>query len=114
MLRRIYNMKCDKMILAVLQGDDYPEIVSDLNEHGIYLTMLNSSGGFLRKKSVTVMIGVEAAQLDTVLDILKTHAGSRMEMEYVPSTSGPVGIPVQVKKGGIAVFIMNVERCEKY
>ena len=60
-------MKFDKMILAILQGDDYPDIVRDLNEHGIYLTMLNSSGGFLRKRSVTVLIGVEESQLETVL-----------------------------------------------
>lgn len=107
-------MKCDKMILAILQGDDYPDIVRDLNEHGIYLTMLNSSGGFLRKKSVTVLIGVEEEKLESALDILKTHGGSRMEVEFLASSTSAGAIPLQVRKGGIVVFIMNVERCEKY
>ena len=107
-------MKCDKMILAILQGDDYPDIVRDLNEHGIYLTMLNSSGGFLKKKSVTVLIGVEEEKLDMTLEVLKTHGGSRTEIEFLASSTSAGAIPLQVQKGGIVVFIMNVERCEKY
>ena len=47
-----------KLIFAVLQGDDYSETVYALNQHGISVTMLNSTGGFLKKRSVTVMIGV--------------------------------------------------------
>ena len=38
----------DKMILAILQGDDYHDAVHSLNEHGFYATELNSSGGFLK------------------------------------------------------------------
>ncbi|UKI15134.1 MAG: cyclic-di-AMP receptor [Clostridiales bacterium] len=36
--------------------------------------MLSSTGGFLKKKSVTLLIGVERAQVDTVLEILEKHA----------------------------------------
>ena len=61
----------DKMILAILQGDDYHDAVHSLNEHGFYATVLNSSGGFLKKRSVTLMIGLESARLDEALAILK-------------------------------------------
>lgn len=47
------NKNCDKLIIAVLQGDDYMETIDELNSHGFYVTILNSSGGFLKKKSVT-------------------------------------------------------------
>ena len=63
----------DKMILAILQGDDYHDAVHSLNEHGFYATVLNSSGGFLKKRSVTLMIGLESARLDEALAILKKH-----------------------------------------
>ena len=46
-----------KLILAVLQGDDYHEVVSQLNQNGYYATLLHSSGGFLKKRSMTIMIG---------------------------------------------------------
>lgn len=38
-----------KLIFAVLQGDDYSETVYALNQNGIELTVLNSTGGFLKK-----------------------------------------------------------------
>ncbi len=35
-----------KMLLAVIQGDDYPDTVDDLNRHGFFATVLSSTGGF--------------------------------------------------------------------
>ena len=46
------NLNCDKMILAIFQDDQYDEVVSDLNAHGFYATILHSTGGFLKKRSV--------------------------------------------------------------
>lgn len=105
---------CDKMIFAILQGDDYPEIVRALSEHGVYCTLINTSGGFLRKKSVTVMIGVEHEKLDLVLDILKSYAGERVEVQYQPTIIGHASVPTEVRVGGIVVFVMNVEKFDKY
>ena len=49
-----------KLVFAILQGDDYEQVVRELNKNGFYVTLLNSVGGFLKKRSVTIMIGVEA------------------------------------------------------
>lgn len=107
------TIKCDKMIFAILQDDDYREVLEELTNNGVYSTILSSTGGFLKKKSVTVMMGVDSDKLDMVLDILKNYAGKRMSVEFV---TGGVGltVPKQTQKGGIVVFVMNVERCEKY
>ena len=50
-----------KLILAVLQGDDYADTVDELNRGGFFATVLSSTGGFLKKKSMTLMIGVETS-----------------------------------------------------
>ena len=44
------EQSCNKMILAVISGDDYSNTVQHLNNEGIYATILSSTGGFLRKK----------------------------------------------------------------
>ena len=54
----------NKLILAVLQGDDYADTVSELTHNGFFVTLLNTTGGFLRKKSTTVMIGVSNERLN--------------------------------------------------
>lgn len=60
-----------KLVFAILQGDDYEQVVRELNKNGFYVTLLNSVGGFLKKRSVTIMIGVEEVRLEELLDILK-------------------------------------------
>lgn len=107
-------MKYDKLVIAVLQGDDYPDVVRDLNEHGFYVTVLNSSGGFLKKRSVTIMVGVEGSRLDDVKAILKLHAGSRMSESFQPGGVGMPAMPVQIHTGGAVVFVLNMESSEKY
>ena len=67
-----------KLILAILQGDDYADTVDELNQNGFFVTILSSTGGFLKKKSVTVMIGVEEEKVQRVLEILKQSAVSSL------------------------------------
>ena len=108
------NVQCEKLIIAVLSAGDSAEVVSDLSEHGFYSTILSSTGGFLKKKSVTLMIGVDGASLDTALGILEKHAKSRMETTYITSAAGMPAAPVKICSGGIVAFVMNVEKCIKY
>ncbi len=110
------NVQCEKMIMAVLSANDSAEVVSDLSEHGFYATILSSTGGFLQKKNVTLMIGVEAASLETALGILEKHAKTRVETTYITpqGTAGMPAMPVKVCNGGIVAFVMNVEKCVKF
>ena len=110
-----------KLILAVIQGDDYADTVDDLNRSGFFATVLSSTGGFLKKRSITLMIGVEEHRVQAVLDILRHCAGRRQQMTYSnmsmsaggPNPSIPM-IPVQMSVGGAVVFIMDLDDIQKY
>lgn len=110
-----------KLILAVIQGNDYMETVDELNNKGFFATLLSSTGGFLKKRSVTLMIGVEEERMQGVLDVIKKCAGKRQEMTYTnlsisagsPTPPIPV-MPVQMSVGGAAVFILDLDGIEKY
>ena len=110
-----------KLILAILQGDDYADTVDELNQNGFFATILSSTGGFLKKKSVTVMIGVEEGQVQKVLDILKQCAGRRQQLTYsdVSMSTGAHSpqipmVPVPVNVGGVVVFIMDLDDLQKF
>lgn len=108
------DMQHEKLVIAVLQGDDYPEVVKALNDKGFYVTLLNSSGGFLKKRNMTVMIGLEEERLEEALTILKTHAGERAETTFHTGEMSMAATPVRVRKGGVTFFVVNVERGEKH
>lgn len=109
-----------KLILAVLQGDDYADTVDELNRGGFFATVLSSTGGFLKKKSTTVMIGVEEDRLDSALELLQKYAGRRKETVY-QSVTMPHGemssvppVPMEVMAGGAAVFILTLDDIRKF
>lgn len=110
-----------KMLLAVVQGDDYPDTVDALNRSGFFATVLSSTGGFLKKRSVTLMIGVEEHRVSAVLDVLRQSAGRRQQMTYSnlsmssggPNPSIPM-VPVHMDVGGVVVFIMDLDDIQKF
>jgi len=110
-----------KLLLAVIQSDDYPDTVDDLNRAGFFATILSSTGGFLKKRSMTLMIGVEEAKVQEALKILKQCAGRRKQMTYSnlsmsaggPNPSVPM-MPVQMDVGGVVVFILDLDDIQKY
>ncbi|MGI5976124.1 MAG: cyclic-di-AMP receptor [Candidatus Limivicinus sp.] len=110
------NSDVDKMVIAVIQNDDYRDVVEDLNAHGFYVTVLNSSGGFLKKPSATIMMGLNHENLENALTILKAY-GKRTEVEYKPAASAlgmtldpiPMApVPFTVSCGGIVIFVLDV------
>ena len=46
-------MEHNKMILAIVRGEDHYDTVHALNEKGFYVTVLSTSGGFLRQKNTS-------------------------------------------------------------
>ena len=114
--------KCkQKMLLAVIHGDDYPETVDDLNRSGFFATVLSSTGGFLKKRSITLMIGVEEHRVQAALDILRQSAGRRQQMTYsnmsisAGSPNPSISMfPVPMNVGGAVVFIMDLDDIQKY
>ena len=116
------NEAKNKLVLAILQEDDYADTVSELTHSGFFVTLLNTTGGFLRKKSTTVMIGVSSDRLGEVLEILKTCAGHRKQILYQQSgaihPSGAMNamplIPMPVTAGGVTIFVLDLDSIEKF
>ena len=112
----------NKLILAVVQEDDYDATVSELNQNGFFVTMLSSTGGFWKKMNITIMLGVEEARLNDALDILKRCAGKRKQTVYSSVAMPAAGqyaaampsIPMNMEFGGVTLFVLDLERLEKF
>lgn len=112
----------NKLVLAVLQEEDYDGTVAALNQHGFFVTKLASSGGFLKKKNITILVGVEETRYVELMDLLRGRAGKRRKTVYSTPAILPGGgaetmhhtpIPVQVEIGGATVFTLALEGLEK-
>lgn len=110
-----------KLVMAILQKDDYDDTVEELGKNRIFVTKLSSSGGFLKKENVTIMIGVEAQRIGEVMEILEKNAGKRRETVYTLPTpvagehclSTSMSVPVEKEVGGVTVFTLDMEEIKK-
>jgi len=60
-----------KLILVVLRGGDREKLIHRLLDAGYRVTEFSSVGGFLRRKSTTLLIGVPSEQTEHALTIIR-------------------------------------------
>jgi len=65
-----------KLILAVVRDIDTENILKILLKKGYQVTRLASSGGFLRKGSTTLMIGIDDGKEKEIIELLKGAVGT--------------------------------------
>jgi uncharacterized protein YaaQ len=108
-----------KLIIAIVQHEDALMLIDGLMEAKFYVTKLSTTGGFLKTGNTTLLIGTEEAKIDQVLEIVRETCHNREQYmaTSLPFDSTGVGInsfPIKVNVGGATVFILDVERFEKF
>lgn len=107
------------LIVAIVRDEDAGKVTEALAERGYKSTRVSAASGFLKMSNTTLLIGVESAQVDEVLEIIKANCRSHIELTPpLPTTKnlGPPTFPVEtrgVEVGGAVVFVLGVKRFEK-
>ena len=101
-----------RLITAVIQVQDFENAVSSLSEAGLRLTHLSSTGGFLGRRNVTLLIGVGEDQEELAVRILSKSCRRRVEYVATPLEGAPFHLPLStpVTVGGATIFTIAVER----
>ncbi len=102
-----------KLIVAIINNDDCPSVLSELTHKGYGATRLSTSGGFLKSGNSTLLIGTEDEKVDNVIEIISEFSRKRTQM-VTPSPSfmseGFISRAVEVTVGGATVFVVDVDK----
>jgi len=82
-----------KLIITIISDSDNDAVSQALIGGGFRVTRISSTGGFLRKGSSTLMIGVSDTQVDEAIEVIRTN-------------TTPVNDPM-LKRA--TIFVINVE-----
>ncbi len=63
-----------KMIIAILKDDDIDNVVPPLMAANFRVTRVASTGGFFRKGSTTLLIGVDDERVEAAIQVLREKA----------------------------------------
>ncbi len=108
-----------KLVITVVHDRDKSKITESLLRAGFKFTKIGSTGGFLREGNITLLIGVEEAELDNCLQVIGESCKTREQfVNVLPPDAAPIGTfmpsPVKVLVGGAVTFVVDVERFERY
>ena len=77
-----------KLVITIIRDSDDGNVINHLVERGYRVTRVASTGGFMRRGNVTLLIGAEANQVKEVIDLLREvcsppEAGQRRATVFV-------------------------------
>ncbi|MFQ5879546.1 MAG: cyclic-di-AMP receptor [Dehalococcoidia bacterium] len=107
----------EKLVVVITAEADADRLIHRLVQQGYPATKIASTGGFLRRGNATVLSGVEASEIESVLALVRAEC--RAHTEYIPVQALPfpesisAREPAEVRVGGAIVFVLPVERFEK-
>lgn len=103
------------LMLAVIQEQDLDTATHALTKLGLSVTFFSSAGGFLGRRNVTLLIGLQEGKAESALKSLEESCRQRIEYLTLPLEGSPLPMPapVPVTVGGATVFGLPVERFEE-
>jgi uncharacterized protein YaaQ len=107
--------KPNRLMTAVIQEQDVDSAIHDLKKQGIVTTRLASIGGFLGRRSATLLIGLVAGQEENVIQILSHNCRTRVEYVTIPLEGSPLPLPAPtpITVGGATIFVFDIDRYEE-
>jgi uncharacterized protein YaaQ len=102
-----------KLIICIVSNKDVNALLEELVRKKYRATKLASTGGFLKEGNTTLLIGIEADQVENIFEIIEKKCRSRKQL-VTPISTGLaetfVPYPMEVTVGGATIFLVDVEK----
>ncbi len=104
----------DRLMTVVIQVQDVENAMGALSEMGLSVTRLTSSGGFLGRRNITLLVGFSQGQEGVIYQTLDLSCRRRVEYVSSPIEGAPFHLPLvtPIEVGGATIFTIEVERYE--
>jgi len=104
------------LVAAIIQEADMENALASLSKLGFSVARLSSTGGFLSRKNVTLLIGVQKGREEVAVKALQNSCKRRVEFVSTPLRGAgfPMPAPTQVTVGGATVFMFEVESYDEF
>jgi monovalent cation:H+ antiporter, CPA1 family len=106
----------NRLVTAVLQEQDVESAMSSLLKLGFSVTRLPSSGGFLGRRSTTLLIGLAEGMEEAMTRAIYQSCKTRVEYITLPIEGSPMPLPIPtpITVGGATIFTIEVELYEEF
>ena len=110
------SLKITRLMAVVIQEQDFENVVGAMNNMGFSIARLPSTGGFLSRRNVTLLIGIQEGREASAVRILQNSCKKRVEYLSQPIQNSPIplGVPASITIGGATIFIFEVDSYDEF
>jgi NhaP-type Na+/H+ or K+/H+ antiporter/uncharacterized protein YaaQ len=110
------HLPITRLIAVVIQKSDLENAIGALTKLGFTIAQLPSTGGFLTRANVTLLIGMPEGREEAAVRALKSSCNRRVEYLVSPLPNMPEGLatPTQITVGGATIFMFEVESYNEF
>ena len=106
----------NRLVTAVVQEQDVDVAIRALNKQRFRVTRLPSTGGFLGRRSATLLIGLAAGNEGNLITVLRQTCRTRVEYVTIPLEGSTLHLPAPtpITVGGATIFAFDIEYYEEF
>ena len=110
------NLKVRYLMFAIIQEQDYENATSALNRLSFSVTHIPSTGGFLSRRNITLLVGVQEGREAAAVRTLQNSCKKRVEFLSQPwkNLPLPLSAPISIPVGGATIFMFEVESYNEF
>jgi CPA1 family monovalent cation:H+ antiporter len=110
------SLKVRYLMFVIIQEQDYENAASALNRLGFSVTHMPSTGGFLSRRNITLLIGVQEGREAAAVRTLQNSCRKRVEFLSQPwkNLPLPLSAPISIPVGGATIFMFEVESYNEF
>jgi len=104
-----------QMMMVIIQEQDLEPALEALKALDVPALHMVSSGGFLRRRNATLLIGLPDDMEADIVSTLHETCHKRVEYMALPMEGSPLPMPsaMEITVGGATVFTFSVDRFEE-
>jgi len=107
-----------KLIIVFVQKEDSQKLLQALRQANLSATAMESEGGFLQHKNVTILMALPEEKVEPVKKIIKDICQShteRVDTSFAAGDIESVGLPTQidVQVGGATILELDIAEVTK-
>ncbi len=103
-----------KLVISILHSDIAESVGAAMSSAGFYATKLSTVGGYLKNGNVTFLTGVEDERVDELISLIRSNSETSFEIMNGGTADSFASFPIEVKAGGATIFVLPIERFEKF
>lgn len=106
----------DQLMIVIVSGEQTGELVQHLNRDSFYVTVIDSRGGLIDERLSTLLIGLNRARREQLLERIRTECRTRRRLipaQLETPLASAQTLMIEVDTGGAVVYLLDVERFEQ-